>query len=73
MATIIPENQKFVIMDETGQISTLSGSDSLIKTLQDTIASLQVKIDAASASVTDLITKNEALRSMIQLREFGLG
>ena len=72
MATI-PENQKFVIMDETGQISTLSGSDSLIKTLQDTIASLQVKIDAASASVADLITKNEALRSMIQRREFGLG
>ena len=72
MATI-PENQKFVIMDETGQISTLSVSDSLIKTLKDTIASLQVKIDAASASVADLITKNEALRSMIQRREFGLG
>ena len=72
MATI-PENQKFVIMDETGQISTLSDSDSLIKTLKDTIASLQVKIDAASVKVTDLITKNEALRSMIQRREFGLG
>jgi hypothetical protein len=72
MATI-PENQKFVIMDETGQISTLSVSDSLIKTLKDTIASLQVKIDAASVKVTDLITKNEALRSMIQLSEFGLG
>ena len=60
-------------MDETGQISTLSVSDSLIKTLKDTIASLQVKIDAASVKVTDLITKNEALRSMIQLSEFGLG
>ena len=72
MATI-PENQKFVIMDETGQISTLSVSDSLIKTLKDTIASLQVKIDAASVKVTDLITKNEALNTMIQRSEFGLG
>ena len=69
----IPENQKFVIMDETGQISTLSDSDSLIKTLKDTIASLQVKIDAASVKVTDLITKNEALVAMIQRSEFGLG
>lgn len=72
MATI-PENQKFVIMDETGQISTLSVSDSLIKTLKDTIASLQVKIDTASVKVTDLITKNEALNTMIQRSEFGLG
>lgn len=71
MATLIPENQKFVLMDESGQISTLSGS--VIKTLQDTIASLQAKIDAANASVADLITKNEALRSMITRREFGLG
>lgn len=73
MATIIPENQKFVLMDESGQISTLSASDSLIKILQDTITSLQAKIDAANASVADLITKNEALRSMITRREFGLG
>lgn len=73
MATIIPENQKFVLMDESGQISTLSASDSLIKILQDTITSLQAKIDAANASVADLITKNEALRSMISRREFGLG
>ena len=72
MATI-PENQKFVIMDETGQISTLSVSDSLIKTLKDTIASLQVKIDAASVKVADLVTKNEALSTMIRNNEFGLG